>query len=188
MIRHGSNTTLPMGDSKGEKKPKSLGAVHHPKHDRAPLGMATPEQLVRNPRFFLAVACFWPLAVLALFACSAPGNQGAAPSSSLLPDAKTIVVSPRAALEAGEQGLHMTKFEMRKILDRVDVMGYGPTHPRVAFVVVARTREALVRSVKSVFDTTDANRIFVVCAVLDDGSGEDPELVRELEGVEKNSE
>jgi len=72
-------------------------------------------------------------------------------------------------------------------LDRVDVMGYGPTHPRVAFVVVGETKEQLIKSVKSIFMNTDLNRIFVVCAVLDDGKGEDPDLVKKLRKIEEGS-
>jgi hypothetical protein len=39
----------------------------------------------------------------------------------------------------------------RKYMDRVDVMGYGPTHPRVAVVVVGDDRAKILASVESVF-------------------------------------
>jgi hypothetical protein len=42
-------------------------------------------------------------------------------------------------------------FQFRKFLDRVDVMGYGPTHPRVAVVVVGDDRAKILASVESIF-------------------------------------
>ena len=145
-------------------------------------GMPGQGKNVLNPRLFLLVACLWPLALLALFASSAPGKSGSSSSST------GAVVSPEA-VESGNHNKHfeLDRFEMRKLLDRVDVMGYGPTHPRVAFVVVGETKEQLIKSVKSIFMNTDLNRIFVVCAVLDDGKGEDHDLERRLRKIEKGS-
>lgn len=182
MIRHGisniSHTTLPMGDDGKEKKPKTFGVVQNPRTKGI---MASPGQLVLNPRLFLAVACLWPLAILALFASSAPGRDE---SSSLSGGVTTM--SNEAAVE-GRSSDKTKGFELRKVLDRVDVMGYGPTHPRVAFVVVGNTKKELIESVKSIFSNTDLNRIFVVCAVLDDGKGEDSGLVKKLRKIEEGS-
>jgi len=163
---------LPMGDEGKERKRKTF-RVENPRNK----SMASPGQLVKNPRLCLIVACLWPFAILALFASSAPGREH---SSS-----QGAVLSPETV--AAEAADRANRFELRKILDRVDVMGYGPTHPRVAFVVVGETKEALIESVESVFSNTDLNRIFVVCAVLDDGNGEDQGLVKELRNIEMDS-
>lgn len=40
---------------------------------------------------------------------------------------------------------------IRNLLDRVDILGYGPTHPRVAVVVVGDDRSKILSSVESVF-------------------------------------
>ena len=168
-----------------EKKPKkTFGVVHknNPRTKSKGSMMASPGQTVLNPRLFLAIACLWPLAILALFASSAPGRDESS-SSVQQPGA----LSNKAAVE-GNSNSHTTKgFELRKVLDRVDVMGYGPTHPRVAFVVVGKTKKELIASVESIFSSTDLNRIFVVCAVLDDGKGEDPSLVKKLRKIEEGS-
>ena len=178
MIRHdngsGRATTLPMGDESKEKKKSKVFTVRNPRNEAM---VVSPEQMVKNPRLFLLVACLWPLAILALFASSSPGRN----------DSHGAVVSPQVALNKTEKHFKLNRFEMRKILDRVDVMGYGPTHPRVAFVVVGETKQELIDSVESIFTTTDLRRIFVICAVLDDGKGEDPSLVKELKQIEKGS-
>jgi len=41
--------------------------------------------------------------------------------------------------------------QFRKYLDRVDILGYGPTHPRVAVVVVGEDRDDILASIESVF-------------------------------------
>ena len=165
-----SSVTLPMGDSGKDKMRKSFAAQNARRK-----GMPDQGKMVFNPRILLLAACLWPLALLALFASSAPGKV-ASPSGA--------EVSPEATQN---KHFELDRFEMRKILDRVDVMGYGPTHPRVAFVVVGETKEELIKSVESIFINTDHNRIFVVCAVLDDGKEEDHDLVRKLRQIEKGS-
>ena len=164
-----------MGDE-GKDKKRAIFGAKNPRNK----GIG-PGRLAVNPRLILLVACLWPLAILALFASSAPGKDNfQSPSGAQ--------ISP-GALESTDQNKHfeLNRFEMRKLLDRVDVMGYGPTHPRVAFVVVGETKEQLIKSVKSIFTNTDLNRIFVVCAVLDDGKGQDPDLVKKLRKIEKGS-
>jgi hypothetical protein len=181
-----SDPILPMGDDdddngKGKKKPHKTFEAKNTAHSN----MADPEQLVRNPRLLLFFVCFWPLAILALFASSAPGKDHFAPP----PGVGQLSPAEAAAVVNGNEKSkkHFDKFELRKVLDRVDVMGYGPTHPRVAFVVVGSTKDALIESVESIFSTTDLNRIFVVCAVLDNGRGEDPDLVKTLRKIEEGS-
>jgi hypothetical protein len=125
-------------------------------------------------RMFLLVACIWPLWVLALFGASSPSQTST--SSSV-----AAVYSPAAAAAAMTNRLNL-----RHILDRVDVMGYGPTHPRVAVVVIGEEKEYLVSSVESVFRNTDLNRIFLICAVLE-GAPEDAHLVEELRKIDGGS-
>jgi hypothetical protein len=134
--------------------------------------MSTPEFKVR---LFLFVACLWPFWVLALFGASAPG-QNQVPPSSEMAATKNDVSSPTAAM-------FNSRLNLRSVLDRVDVMGYGPTHPRVAVVIVGEDKEDLVTTVKSVYSSTDMNRIFVVCAVLD-GHDEDLDFVTEIRKIE----
>eukprot|EP00532_Pseudo-nitzschia_australis_P011035 CAMPEP_0168230152 /NCGR_PEP_ID=MMETSP0140_2-20121125/15754_1 /TAXON_ID=44445 /ORGANISM="Pseudo-nitzschia australis, Strain 10249 10 AB" /LENGTH=1107 /DNA_ID=CAMNT_0008162207 /DNA_START=48 /DNA_END=3371 /DNA_ORIENTATION=+ len=160
-----------------------------------PMGMSMmePSKCVKNPRILLLVACLWPLAILSLFASSAqpiqpPSRLGVSSDSS---------ASGSRALSIADNDInnsnHNAHLNWRSVLDRVDVMGYGPTHPRVAFVVVGETKEALIESVKSIFSNTDMNRIFVVCAVLDDhqysrGSEKEHQgLVKKLRKIENGS-
>lgn len=77
-------------------------------------------------RLLLAVACLWPLLVF-FFASSGKNTEYS-------PD----VVS--AELES-----------IRNLLDRVDILGYGPTHPRVAVVVVGDDTSKILSTVESVF-------------------------------------
>lgn len=100
-------------------------------------------------RIFLFAACFWPLWILALFGASAPQTE--------VKD-------------------HMN---LRSALDRVDIMGYGPTHPRVAVVVTGSDRQAIIGSVESVISNTDLNRLFLICVVMD-GHAKDDLLEEEL--------
>ena len=74
-------------------------------------------------RTFLALACFWPIFVLAMYAASAP-------------QLKEARESPRTLLDKNNEINKDVRFNFRKVLDRVDVMGYGPTHPRVAVAIV----------------------------------------------------
>ena len=162
--------------------------------NKNPMGMGSPQQLFLNPRLLLLVACLWPMVVIALFAASAPGQQDSSSSS------RSAVSDPAAALSGGAAaafeesssiaaGTTTNKsggFNLRNVLDRVDVMGYGPTHPRVAFVVVGEDRNALIQSIESIFSNTDMKRIFIIVAVLD-GHVEDPKLVKKLHKIENGS-
>jgi hypothetical protein len=118
-------------------------------------------------RLFLCVACLWPLWILALYGASAPPVD----HSHNLP----AVVKEQSKLT-----------NLRNVLDRVDIMGYGPTHPRVAVVLVGDDREAIVRSVESVIKNTDLNRLFLICVIMD-GHSEDEALIEELKLLDSGS-
>eukprot|EP00542_Grammatophora_oceanica_P009644 CAMPEP_0194035860 /NCGR_PEP_ID=MMETSP0009_2-20130614/8276_1 /TAXON_ID=210454 /ORGANISM="Grammatophora oceanica, Strain CCMP 410" /LENGTH=880 /DNA_ID=CAMNT_0038677401 /DNA_START=21 /DNA_END=2663 /DNA_ORIENTATION=+ len=110
-------------------------------------------------RIFLIAACVWPLIILIFFTATpnAHVNDGV--------DGEKQVVHP---------GLNL-----RKMLDRVDVMGYGPTHPRVAVVVVGEDAPNVEKSVKSVFGNIDMARLFMISVVMD-GVESDPGLEARL--------
>lgn len=134
-------------------------------HKGSPLsGAFSPIGLTQEfkARMFLFVACLWPLWVLALFGASSN------------PNVETVVGPP------------VHRLNLRSVLDRVDIMGYGPTHPRVAFVVVGEEATPLKLTVESVLRNTDLNRVFLICAVLD-GQSENQKLVRELVEMDQGS-
>lgn len=153
-----------------------------------------PQSDSSKARLFLVVACLWPLFVLALFAASAPhvgagpgvGVGPGAPGAGLLAEDPTThhqMLRPGGpVLKVGDNSF----FSVKSLLDRVDVMGYGPTHPRIAAVVVGDDRDHLVATVESVFHKTDLNRVFVVCVVVD-GRDDDPALVRDLKKIDSGS-
>jgi len=179
-------TTVDPDDHKDRRKPVRSGSRIHDQRD--PMGMMEPSQCIRNPRVLLLAACLWPFALMALMACSSPRQQQQSLSS------RAIVAPEMAgagAMDADADAGGKKEFHWRSVLDRVDVMGYGPTHPRVAFVVVGETTEELIESVKSVFSNTDMRRIFVICAVLDSDrrlSGkEQKELTKKLRKIENGS-
>jgi hypothetical protein len=130
-------------------------------------------------RMFLFVACLWPLWVLALFHASAPGhNQQTVKTMADAADRRDMS-SPASAVSNA-------RLNLRNVLDRVDVMGYGPTHPRVAVVIVGEEKEDIIATTESVYSNTDLNRIFVICAVLD-GHHEDLSFVSELRKIDNGS-
>lgn len=98
----------------------------------APMSDAT------KARLFLALACFWPIFILAMFAASAP-------------QLKDVRMRPRELLDKKNEINKDVRFNFRKILDRVDVMGYGPTHPRIAVVIVGDDNHEILSSVGSLF-------------------------------------
>jgi hypothetical protein len=83
-------------------------------------------------RLALALACVWPLIVL--FFLSSGSSHHPESGGGALPDAETD-----------------TSLKLRNFLDRVDILGYGPTHPRVAVVLVGNDSDKIIRSVESVF-------------------------------------
>lgn len=86
----------------------------------------------KSSRLILMVAFFWPLLMLVYYGFATPPPRTTSDGS-----AQVDVVNP---------GL-----SFRKLLDRVDIMGYGPTHPRVAVVVVGNDSKQILSTVKSVF-------------------------------------
>jgi hypothetical protein len=86
-------------------------------------------------RMFLAMACFWPIFVLALFAASAP----------------QLRANPRALIDKNSKINQELRLQFRTALDRVDIMGYGPTHPRMAVVIVGDESDKIISSVESLF-------------------------------------
>lgn len=126
-------------------------------------------------RLFLLVACIWPLLVFALFASSSPA--AIAPESTARGDGTSVTATVQ------HNSLRST---FANALDRVDIMGYGPTHPRVAVVIVGNNKDHLVQTLESVFSSTDMNRIFVVCVVAD-GIAADKALAAELEKIDQGA-
>ena len=140
-------------------------------HRRRPNGgeYGVPQRDSSKAKLFFAVACIWPLVILALFASSAPHV-----------DVNSNVTSPHS-ISVGE-----SKLNLKHVLDRVDILGYGPTHPRVGAVIVGDDRENLVSTVESFFRNTDMNRVFVVCVVVD-GHKSDLSLVNELMKIDSGA-
>ena len=103
-----------------------------PSHLRRRDQMPPPPSDGAKARLFLALACLWPLLFVVMSLGNEPNNDAAGPATT-----PAKVVNP---------GL-----SVRKYLDRVDVMGYGPTHPRVAVVVVGDDRAKIASSIESVF-------------------------------------
>lgn len=131
----------------------------------------TPNSDSSTARLFLLAACLWPIIILALFASSAPHVQQSSSSSA----------AAAVGSSSNEEFL-----AVKNILDRVDILGYGPTHPRVAVVIVGDDRDNLVSTLESVFHFTDMNRIFIVCVVVD-GHEEDKALARELYKIDSGA-
>lgn len=110
-------------------------------------------------RIFLAIACLWPLCLLALFSASAP----------------------HIATDGDKK--RALSLQFRNVLDRVDIMGYGPTHPRVAVVITGKDLTDIQTTVESVLDHTDRNRIFIIAVVVD-GKAEDARFVDDLKQLD----
>lgn len=106
-----------------------------------------PQRDPTTARLFLAAAVLWPLCLWALFTASAP-----------TPVDRRLSTNTTAAASL--------QLSFRSVLDRVDVVGYGPTHPRVAAVVVGDDITSVQRSVDSVLQHTTLDRVFCVVAVL----------------------
>ena len=90
----------------------------------------------------LACACLWPLFFMGMF-----GFFGSTTSRSNLSTGE----GPGSTLQLSDSINPGLSF--RKYLDRVDIMGYGPTHPRVAVVVIGQSGDAskVKSTVASVF-------------------------------------
>ena len=89
--------------------------------------MPPPPSDGAKARLFLALACLWPL----LFVVMSLGSElNKYATGSVMPK----VVNPGLSVD-----------------NLVDVMGYGPTHPSVAVVVIGDDRAKIVSSIESVF-------------------------------------
>jgi hypothetical protein len=135
-------------------------------------------------RMFLMLACFWPFMIMALFAASSP-NQDLNINNN---NVKSNNGNEGGGTEVGNimNAASNKSFNLRNMLDRVDIMGYGPTHPRVAVVIYGEDKTSLVSTVENVFSNTDLNRLFLICVVVD-GHDEDPKLLQDLEKIDAGS-
>lgn len=115
-------------------------------------------------RLLLIVACIWPFFVI-LFSATTTTTD----------DTNDGSVSRRAVSSAA--------MKFRDILDRVDITGYGPTHPRVVVVIVGNNKDNIRLSVESVFTQTDMNRIFLTMVVAD-GIADDPKFTESLQSFD----
>lgn len=114
---------------------------------------------------FLGIACFWPFFFMLLFSLSKTTTR----------DLNSEVASPASLL----------RNEVRNVLDRVDVLGYGPTHPRVCAVITgdhATSEVDFAQSIESIFEYSDLSRLFLIAVVVD-GQPENPELVKKLQKI-----
>jgi len=67
---------------------------------------------------------------------------------------------------------------LQELLDRYDILGYGPTHPRFAFLLVAPSskdfhipvEDMMTQSILSIFKYTDPKRIFQIYVVFEPGT------------------
>lgn len=130
-------------------------------------------------KILLAIACCWPLAVLLIL--TATGGSSGGSNSSKTSSQDGSVRTPADGIVPA-----LPHLQLRNIVDRVDIMGYGPTHPRVAIAIVGDNTDALAASVESVFRTIDLNRLFVVTVVVD-GKDQDDAFVKQLQQMEKGS-
>ena len=89
-------------------------------------------------RLLFLLTFSWPLFALAYFAfVSQPVEQQ---------DLSSVL------LDSNNELNQELRFNVRSLLDRVDVMGYGPTHPRIGVVVVGdESNSKLLGTVESLF-------------------------------------
>ena len=152
---------------------------------------------VQIARLLLAMACFWPLLFLLIPPSSSRSNV-ALLSTGMVDTMDSHSLSQH--IKSMERKTHdkidklrsitsskisakkeYLRKEMKSLLRRTDVVGYGASKPRVAVVVVVPTptktnykiseEEELLagalEAVESIFRTTDRNRIFIVTVVMD---------------------
>jgi hypothetical protein len=123
-------------------------------------------------RLFLALACLWPL-LFFFFSSTVPSHD----------DESNVASSPHKALSSSTESIGL---KFRHVLDRVDIIGYGPTHPRLAVVIVGDTPDHLILTLESVFANTDMNRIFMAVVVAD-GVAEDATLLQNLYKIDSGA-
>jgi glycoprotein-N-acetylgalactosamine 3-beta-galactosyltransferase len=77
--------------------------------------------------------------------------------------------------------------KFHNMVEHYELIGYGPSHPRAAFTLVATNDlsdplESMSKAIRSILSTTDRNRILVICAVFQKGVLTKEETIRvELE-------
>ena len=166
----------------------------------------TPSEQMQLARFFFALACLWPL----LFLLIPPGSSSHSHMALLTTGMDTMdshTLSQHMAqiearthdkidkLRSKVSGNMIAKKqylqkEMKSLLKRTDVVGYGPSKPRIAVVVTVphppvsnkmnkkaggedhsyeeqMLLNGALEAVESIFRTTDRNRVFIVTVVLD---------------------
>ncbi|KAL3917680.1 MAG: hypothetical protein SGILL_004598, partial [Bacillariaceae sp.] len=143
--------------------------------------MAMMDDAASKLKLALFLACFWPFVLLSLFHASSPGQ--ASPVSVL---DRADAMTEQKGLSSEQNAVANSRLNLRSVLDRVDVVGYGPTHPRVAVLIIGEEKDDIVASVESLYSNTDLNRIMVVCAVLD-GAPYDHDLVSKLKTIENGA-
>ena len=174
-------------------------------------GTISMSERVRVARMFFTLACLWPFLFLLIPPSSSPAHVavmdtmveidtgvGDGSSHSLSRHMQQLshleknahakidhlraLTSSRVSSNLSAKTAFLRQ-EMSTLLHRSDVVGYGPSHPRVAVVVVVPSQpdndingenqddqsllNGALESVESVFSTTDRNRIFIVTVVMD---------------------
>ena len=173
---------------------------------RAPIN----NEQVQIARLILAIACFWPLLFL-LIPPSTSKSHIALLSTDM--DAQSFSQHIKSIEQRTHNKIDNLRYkvsnnisakkdyirnEMKSLLKRTDVVGYGKSQPRVAVVVVVppattdnykiiEENELLngaLKAVESVFRTTDRNRIFVVTVVMD-GRGKTGTFESKLQDIDQ---
>ena len=126
-----------------------------------------------RPVLALALACLWPLAFIALSLIFANSTMNTNINTNTKANADALPAAGQSYSKTGIAGSNQQiinpGLSFRKYLDRVDIMGYGPTHPRVAVVVVGSDSSddetfKLVSTVESVFRYVPPFFLFHVAA------------------------
>jgi hypothetical protein len=141
-------------------------------------------------RFFLLIACIWPVLLVLWFSMTTTtstingdstnnNNNNNNPLSSSNTNGST-------RLHAGGNAAATAALKFRDLFDRVDIMGYGPTHPRIAVVIVGDNKDNLLLTVESVFTHTDMNRIFIAVIVANN-IADDPAFTQSLQQFDTGS-
>lgn len=126
--------------------PKAPGARGRKKKVYDPTGSDSSKA-----RLLLAFVCVWPLILTAILSGNADRPHD---------------LSKKNNTETAEK----PALRLRKLLDRVDVVGYGPTHPRVAAVVVGDSSdsEKVITTVESIFRYGTKSKGSVCCCFMEE--------------------
>jgi len=126
---------------------------------------------IRYERIFLVSIVLWPILLIYFF-----HRTNSAVQTAQTPSFTTLKGSD---IGAPKPSISKLRSNLKSIVERFEPVGYGPTKPRAAFVLIAHTTtsstdtasqiQALKRSIDSVLRTTDRNRIFIICVVFPTG-------------------